>query len=132
MRIFDTNNIELTNPDLSRGYLNEDKIFVKHHEATQPIEERWHYEVIKVYPNGGKDIKKVVDVAGVSARDAWDEYEDIFRYIEYTEDEIREINDNQNRPTLEERIVAIEAAILEFVMGTAVNGTVFIDTNQIT
>lgn len=117
MRIFDINNIELTNPDLSRGYLKEDRIFVKHHEAVEPVEEQWHYEVIAEYPNGGKDIKKVIDVAGVEAKAAWDEYEDIQRYIEYTEDELKEMEDNNNKPTLEDRVKAVESVILELILG---------------
>lgn len=111
MRIFDINNIELTNPDLSRGYLKEDRIFVKHHEAVEPVEEQWHYEVIAEYPNGGKDIKKVIDVAGVEAQEAWDEYEDIHRYIEYTEDELAE---ESSVLTINQRLDEIEKALLEF------------------
>ena len=87
MRIFDVNNIELLKPDLSRGYLKKDKLFVKRHEATEPVIEKWHYETIAQYPNGGKDVKKVIDVAAEAGREAWDEYEDIHRYIEYKEDE---------------------------------------------
>lgn len=111
MRIFDINNIELTNPDLSRGYLKEDRIFVKHHEAVEPVEEQWHYEVIVEYPNGGKDIKKVIDVVGVKAQEAWDEYEDIYRYVEYTEDELTE---EPSIPTISQRLDKIEKALLEF------------------
>lgn len=111
MRIFDINNIELTNPDLSRGYLKEDHIFVKHHEAVEPVEEQWHYEVIAEYPNGGKDIRKVIDVVGVKAQEAWDEYEDIYRYVEYTEDELTE---EPSIPTISQRLDKIEKALLEF------------------
>lgn len=111
MRIFDINNIELTNPDPSRGYLKEDRIFVKHHEAVEPVEEQWHYEVIAEYPNGGKDIRKVIDVVGVKAQEAWDEYEDIYRYVEYTEDELTE---ESSIPTISQRLDKIEKALLEF------------------
>ena len=117
MRIFDKNNKELHNPDLTRGYLEKDRILIKHHEAVEGVKEQWHYETIAEYPNGGKDIKRVIDVAGVSAQDAWDEYEDIKRYIEYTADELKEINDNKNKPTLEDRIKAVESAMLELVLG---------------
>ena len=47
MKIVDVNNVELTNPDLSLGYLIDDKIFIKHHKATEKVDEQWHYEVIK-------------------------------------------------------------------------------------
>lgn len=117
MRIFDINNKELHNPDLTLGYLEKDKIFVKRHDAVEQIEEQWHYETIAEYPNGGKDIKKVIDVAGVKAQEAWDEYEDIQRYIEYTADELKEINDNKNKPTLEDRVKAVESVILELILG---------------
>lgn len=81
MRIFDIYDNELFDPDLTLGYLQEDKIFVKHHPATDKVEEKWHYEVIAEYANGGKDIKKIIDVPGVPEQEAWDEYESIYRYI---------------------------------------------------
>jgi hypothetical protein len=111
MRIFDINNIEIINPDLSRGYLKKDKIFVKHHEAIEPIKEQWHYEVVAEYPNGGKDIKKVIDIIGVEAQEAWDEYEDIQRYVEYEESDL---SSNDEMSTLNQRLDKIEAAILRF------------------
>lgn len=81
MRIFDIYDNELFDPDLTLGYLQEDKIFVKHHPATDKVEEKWHYEVIAEYANGGKDIKKIIDVPGVPDQEPWDEYEPIYRYI---------------------------------------------------
>lgn len=88
MRIFDTNNIEIIQPDLTKGRLVEDKVFVKHHEAVEAVPEKFHYETIKEYPNGGKDVKRVIDIPGVEARDAWDEYEDILRFVPFTESEL--------------------------------------------
>jgi hypothetical protein len=111
MRIFDVNNIEIISPDLSRGYFKKDKIFVKHHEAVEPVEEQWHYEVVAEYPNGGKDIKKVIDVVGVKAQDPWDEYEDIRRYVEYPENEV---TDELNNPTISQRLDKIEKTLQEF------------------
>ena len=81
MRIFDIYDNELFDPDLTLGYLQEDKIFVKHHPATDKVEEKWHYEVIAEYANGGKDIKKIIDVPGVPGQEPWGEYEPIYRYI---------------------------------------------------
>lgn len=88
MRILDLGGMEVENPDLSLGYLREEKILITHHPAVEAIAEQWHYETIAEYPNGGKDVKKVVDVPGVEAREAWDEYEMISRYIPYTEEEL--------------------------------------------
>ena len=84
MRILDENNMEIVSPDLSLGYLVQEEIFVAHHEATEAVEEQWHYETVAEYPNGGKDVTKVIDVPGVEAQEAWDEYETILRYIRYT------------------------------------------------
>lgn len=88
MRIFDSNNIEILEPDIAKGRLIEDRIFIKHHEAVEGVPDQFHYEVIKEYPNGGRDVKKVIDVPGVRASEAWDEYEDILRFIPFTETEL--------------------------------------------
>lgn len=114
MRIIDKNNIELTRPNLSLGYLKQDKLFIKHHEAIEPVSEQWHYEVIAEYPNGGKDVKKVIDVVGVKAQEAWDEYEDVQRYIKYTDEELANIRkEEQDRPTTSQRLDKLEEMILK-------------------
>ena len=104
MRILDLGGMELENPDLSLGYLREEKILIAHHDAVEAVQEQWHYETIAEYPNGGKDVKRVVDVPGVEAQDAWDEYETVQRYIPYTDEELEE----RNRPTLENRVETLE------------------------
>lgn len=88
MKIYDRNDNILENPDLTRGYLTLDKLLITHHEAVEAVAEQWHHEVTKVYPNGGKEVKKVVDVPAVPAKEAWDEFEDINRYTEYTADQL--------------------------------------------
>lgn len=90
MHILDENNIELTEDqiNLELGYLQLETIISKHHEATEEVEEIGHYEVIAEYPNGGKDIAWIIDVPGIEAKEAWDEYEDIQRYVLYTEEEL--------------------------------------------
>lgn len=88
MRILNELNIEIENPDLNLGKLVEEKFLVAHHEAIEAVEEQSHYEVIATYPNGGKDVQKVIDVEAIEAKEAWDEYEDILRYIPYTETEL--------------------------------------------
>ena len=77
-------NKELQNVDLTKGYLQPDKLFVKHIDK---IEEQCHYETIKEYPNGGKDVKKIIDVIGVPEHDV---FEDIQAYILYSEKELAE------------------------------------------
>ena len=107
MRILDANNNEITSPDLSLGVLVEESIFIAHHEAIEPVEEQWHYEVVAEYDNGGKDVRKVVDVPGVEARDAWDEYETIQRYVPYTDEELAKIEEDKNVPSALDDITAM-------------------------
>ncbi len=119
MRIFDENNVEIVSPDLNLGYLKTEEMFVKHHDAIEAVEEVWHYETIAEYPNGGKDVAKVIDVPGVEAKEAWDEYETIQRYIPYTEEELAAIEAERNKPTQEDRIAALEeenAMLMECIL----------------
>lgn len=111
MRILDENGIEIESPDNEKGYVVPDRLLVKHHEAIAPVFEQGHYETIKEYPNGGKDVAWVVDVPGVEAKEAWDEYEDILRYVLYTEEELKAIEEKKNKPTAEDRIKELEEAL---------------------
>ena len=90
MRILDENNIELTEEqiNLELGYLRPESIISIHHKAVEEVKEVGHYEIIAEYPNGGKDVKWVIDVPYEDAKEAWDEYEDIQRYILYTEEQL--------------------------------------------
>ncbi|MBQ3011345.1 MAG: hypothetical protein IJD81_09160 [Oscillospiraceae bacterium] len=87
MRILDEYNVEITSPDYGLGYCREDRLFVTRHPAVEAVSEVFHYEYTD-YPNGGRDRRKVVDREAVAAADAWDEYEDILRYVRYTESEL--------------------------------------------
>lgn len=88
MRIFDENGILIESPDMEKGYLKNDSLFIMHHEAIDAVEEQGHWVTIKEYPNGGKDVDWVVDVPAVEAKEAWDEYEDILRFVAYTTKEL--------------------------------------------
>ena len=61
------------------------------------VKEKYHYETIAEYPNGGKDVKKVVDVEAVEAKEAWDEEIPIQKYILYTAEELEaKLNEIKN------------------------------------
>lgn len=98
----------IENPDLTLGYLRSGTRAV-HHEAVEGVQEVWHYETVAEYPNGGKDVQKVVDVPGVEAREAWDEEIPIQIYVPYTQDELDRIDAERNKPTTEERVAQLEA-----------------------
>ncbi len=66
------------------------------------IKEQGHYEVKKVYPNGGKDLKWVVDIPGRKYQAAHDEKENIKVYIPYTQAEINKIALTEELETLKE------------------------------
>lgn len=102
MRIFDKNGIEIESPDLGKGYLKNDRLLIQHHEAVEAVEEVGHWETVAEYPNGGQDVEWIVDTPGVEAAEAWDEYEEILRYIPYTETELKLREYERNRQPLSE------------------------------
>ena len=116
MRILDENNVEITVPDLTLGHLVEEEVFVAHHPAVEAVPEQWHYETIKEYPGGGRDVVKVVDVPWVEAKDSWDEYETIKRYVPYTEEELATLEEARNKPTLESRVETLETTTDDMIL----------------
>ena len=88
MRILDTFGNELQSYDPEAGYLQPEELLVCHHDAVEAVEEKGHYETVAEYPNGGKDVEWVVDTPGIEAKQAYDEYETIFRYLPYTKQEL--------------------------------------------
>lgn len=91
MRIFDEQDVLIESPDMDKGRLIPDTRFVRHHDAVEAADEQGHWITIAEYPNGGKDVEWVIDVPRVEAKEAWDEYEDILRYIPYTEEQLAEM-----------------------------------------
>ena len=87
MKIIDETGAVMENPDLTLGYLTGSTEEVTH-PAVEGVEEQWHWETVTEYPNGGKDVQRVVDVPGVPARPAWTEQLPIKRYIRYTAEEL--------------------------------------------
>ena len=87
MKIIDETGAVVENPDLTLGYLTDDTEEVTH-PAVEGVEEQWHWETLTEYPNGGKDVQKIIDVPGVPAQAAWTEQVPVQRYIRYTEEEL--------------------------------------------
>lgn len=121
MKIIDSNGNPIATPDLTKGYLKPETRTI-HHDSVAGVEEVSHYETIAEYPNGGKDVRKVVDVPGVAAKEAYDEEVEVLRYILYTADELaaqekarKEAEEKAQLPTAEERLAALEAAMLDLL-----------------
>jgi len=110
MEIYNEQMELIENPDLSLGYLKPGTR-TEHHEAVEGVEEVWHYETIAEYPNGGKDVEKVIDVPGVEAKAAWDEEIAIQIYVLYTQEELDAIEAEKNKPTLEQRVATLEEKV---------------------
>ncbi len=109
MEIFDLSGNPLENPDLSLGRL-ESRTRTVHHDAVEGVEEIWHYETVREYPNGGRDVRRVIDVPGVPAAEAWDEEIACQVYIPYTQEELAamsEPEEPEDDPLLA-RIAALE------------------------
>ena len=87
MKIIDETGAVVENPDLTLGYLTTSTEEVTH-PAVEGVEEVNHYETVAEYPNGGRDVRKVIDVPGVPAQAAWTEQVPVQRYIRYTAEEL--------------------------------------------
>ena len=87
MKIIDENGAAIETPDLTLGHLVGGTEPVEH-PAVEGVEEVNHYETVAEYPNGGRDVRKVIDVPGVPAQAAWTEQVPVQRYIRYTAEEL--------------------------------------------
>ena len=87
MKIIDETGAVIENPDLTLGYLTTSTEEVTH-PAVEGVEEQWHWETVTEYPNGGKDVQKIVDRPGVQAQEEWVEKVPIQKYIRYTAEEL--------------------------------------------
>lgn len=103
--IYNENMELIENPDLTLGYLRPGTR-TEHHDAVEGMTEVWHYETVAEYPNGGRDVQKVIDVPGVEAREAWDEEIQIQIYVPYTKEELDRMEAEKNKPTQLDRIEA--------------------------
>lgn len=89
MKIYDeTLTNELESPDLTLGHLEQARRLVAHHNA---VERQYHYEVMEgtVTDECPEGLRR--EVEDVAAAAAWDEYEEVQRYVLYTDAELAEI-----------------------------------------
>ena len=116
MKILDETGAVVENPDLTLGYLTDDTEEVIH-PAVEGVEEQWHWETVTEYPNGGRDVQKVVDRPGVQAQEEWVEQVPIQKYIRYTAEELaakeEERKKAEAREELPETVEALRAALAD-------------------
>jgi hypothetical protein len=132
-RILDAhgNELKLEDIDLNAGKLVDETITV-HHDAVEGVEEVSHVEVLKEYyetgPDGapvldedghkvvfGKDVKTIIDVPGVEAKEAWDEQEEIQRYIPYTAEELDKIAKEKADAQASAAVAAAEKSAIRLI-----------------
>ena len=110
MKIIDENGAAIENPDLTLGYLVDDSEPVEH-PAVEGVEEVSHYETVAEYPNGGKDVQRVVDVPGVPAQAAWTEQMPVQRYIRYTAEELAAQEEARKKQEAKDKLPETVAAL---------------------
>lgn len=133
-RILDAhgNELQYDDIDLNAGKLVDETITV-HHDAVEGVEEVSHVEVLKEYyetgPDGepvldadghkvvfGKDVKTIIDVPGVEAKDAWDEQEEIQRYVPYTAEELDKIAKEKADAQASASVAAAEKSVIRLIV----------------
>ena len=112
MKIIDENGAAIETPDLTLGYLVDDTEPVEH-PSVEGVDEVSHYETVAEYPNGGRDVRKVIDVPGVPAQAAWTEQMPVQRYIRYTEEELAAQEDARKKQEAKDKLPETVAALQE-------------------
>lgn len=112
MKIIDETGAVVENPDLTLGYLVGDTEPVEH-PAVEGVEEVSHYETVAEYPNGGRDVRKVIDVPGVPAQAAWTEQMPVQRYIRYTSEELAAQEEARKKQEAQDKLPETVAALQE-------------------
>ena len=112
MKIIDETGAVVENPDLTLGYLtgSTEEII---HPAVEGVEEQWHWETVTEYPNGGRDVRKVIDVPGVPAQAAWTEQLPIKRYIRYTAEELAAQEEARKKQEAKEKLPDTVADLMQ-------------------
>ena len=84
------------------------------HPAVEGVEEQWHWETVTEYPNGGRNVQKIVDRPGIQAQEEWVEQVPIQKYVRYTAEELAAQEEARKkaeaREKLPERVDALETA----------------------
>lgn len=117
MKVYNHDKTEiLTEYDLEKGYLKEDILETQVSEQ-KAVEEKWHYETVAEYANGGKDVEKVIDVEGKPYIPAHIETEEIKVYVPYTKKELERMSANREIEELKANLLATDYQAIKFAEG---------------
>lgn len=113
MKVYNETKTEiLTDYDLKLGHLIKDKIVVP---EVCYIKEEGHYETIREYENGGKDVKWVIDTPGVEHKPAREE--EILIYVPYTEKELKIIDAEKKIQELKDKLEKTDYQAIKYAEG---------------
>ena len=110
MKIIDENGAAIETPDLTLGYLVGGTEPVEH-PAVEGVEEQWHWETLTEYPNGGKDVQKIIDRPGVQAQEEWVEQVPIQKYVRYTAEELAAQEEARKKQEAKDKLPETVAAL---------------------
>lgn len=119
MRIFNENKTQellRENCDSTKGKFESDTL-TTHIVGQQEVKEQWHYETIREYSNGGKDIKKVIDVKYQPFIAEHDETEKILVYKSYTEDELKVMEIQRRIGDLKQKLADTDYKAIKYAEG---------------
>ncbi len=102
--------------DLEKGYLKDD-VLQTIIPAQEKIEETGHYETIAEYPNGGKDVKWVIDQPGQEEILEHIEEEKIQVYIPYSKEELLEKEKRQRIGEYKSRLAETDYKAMKYMEG---------------
>lgn len=117
MRIFDsTKTIELTEYDLTQGYLQKDTLEIIVEEQL-PLEEQSYYIIVNEYPNGGQEVKKIIQTEALPYIPAHIQTEEIQVYIPYTEAELIIMQTNTEIDLLKNLLFTTDYQAIKYAEG---------------
>lgn len=111
-----TKELNINELDFSLGHLENDKLFIAHHEAVE-AQEAVYKERIVPEKSGFNSIYKELVTPAVEAKDAWDEYEDIQVFVPYTAEELKKIADDKHYVELKAELAKIKEDIEQETFG---------------
>lgn len=109
LKVYDENDNRIAIDDLEpeNGKLVSYRRLVAHHDAVKASPRRSHYKVLKTYPNGGQDLEEIVDEEAHEARDAYDEYENAYRFVPYTDEERVSLAQNTINSQVQDQVIPV-------------------------
>lgn len=108
--------------DFAKGKVIQDTLIIHHDEQPEIIEvpEEGHFETIREYSNGGKDVEWIVDKPGIKGSpkiEAYDEKETIYVYKPYSEEYIKERDISQQITNLQYELSQTDYKLLKYLEG---------------